>query len=123
MWLVLGLGVLAFSSPSPFSFQELLDICKLYRLRCTYIKFRSLEMAINIHQAKVSWIDIWWNNEAEIWTIQLKDIEGNQVGDAGFTGRNNQAIRDAKNWKTNLNDDNIQIWIEQRTNGKYRLIK
>jgi|TARA_R110000824_G_scaffold178947_1_gene358952 hypothetical protein len=80
-------------------------------------------MAINIHQAKVSWIDIWWNNEAEIWTIQLKDIEGNQVDDAGFNGRNNEAIKDAKNWKTNLNDDNIQIWIEQRTNGKYRLIK
>jgi len=71
---------------------------------------------------QITWIDIWWNPEPEIWTIQAKDKDGNQIGDAGFDGIKASAILSAKSWKNRLNDSTVEIWLEQKTNFKYVLI-
>ena len=68
----------------------------------------------------ITWLDIWWNTEVQIWTIQAKDADGNQIGDAGYDGRKSSAISGAKSWKNSLNDSKITIWVEQRTNWVYK---
>ena len=70
----------------------------------------------------VTWIDIWWNSEVQIWTIQRKTREDYQVGDAGFTGHKKEAIAGARSLAEGNGD--IRIWAENRTYPHaYREIK
>jgi len=71
----------------------------------------------------ITWFDIWWNSEVQIWTIQAKDADDNQIGDAGYDGRRSSAIKGAKSWRDSLGNPDIKIWVEQRTNFEYREIK
>tara|TARA_B100000749_G_scaffold279466_1_gene272286 strand:- start:1535 stop:1774 length:240 start_codon:yes stop_codon:yes gene_type:complete len=76
----------------------------------------------------ITWFDIWWNSEVQIWTIQAKDADDNQIGDAGYGGRKSSAIKEAKSWRNNLSsccheNSDIKIWVEQRTNFEYREVK
>ena len=63
----------------------------------------------------VRWIDVWWNFEVEIWTIQRKSKEGYQVGDASYNGRKRDAIADARSLAKQEGNPDIEICVENRT--------
>ena len=67
----------------------------------------------------VTWVDVWFNNESEIWTIQKKTKADYQVGDAEYTGRKWQALQVARQMA-----EGQPIWVENRTSPyKYKQIQ
>jgi len=45
----------------------------------------------------VNRIEIWWNTEARIWTIQWLNANGDQIGEAGWEMNKPQVLRFCEN--------------------------
>lgn len=48
-------------------------------------------------------IDRWYDRQSRSWVVQRLDIEGNQVGDAYYSGTKLGAIMIEKDWKIENN--------------------
>ena len=41
-------------------------------------------------------VEVWWDQQQQLWTIQLKDHEGNQIGDADHAAQKRDATAHAR---------------------------
>jgi len=48
-------------------------------------------------------VDSWYDRRTRSWIVQLMDEEGNQIGDAYYTGIKEDAIREEKELKERYN--------------------
>lgn len=51
-------------------------------------------------------IDRWYDPHTKSWVIQKKDIYGNQIGDAFYTGNKQDAIDTEEQWKSEVGNHN-----------------
>jgi len=59
----------------------------------------SIDMEIEFHKAKPFSIDMWYFRQQRSWVVQLKDEEGNQIGDATYVYSKPEALNQKKRWK------------------------
>ena len=58
----------------------------------------------------VNRIEIWWNTEARIWTIQWLNANGDQIGHAGYAMNKPQVIDFCEN-KGDWGDETVPIHL------------
>lgn len=50
-------------------------------------------------ESKPSKVDMWYDRHEYSWVIQLKDTEGNQIGDAIYVHSKPEALKQVDDWK------------------------
>lgn len=48
-------------------------------------------------------VDMWYDRQTRSWVVQKKDAEGNQIGDAYYTGSKSDAQKTKESWEKELN--------------------
>jgi hypothetical protein len=65
----------------------------------------------------IAQVDVWYNQEYGIWTIQFENANGDQIGAADYAHLKSQAI------KTAIDDGKgTPIHVTDRTTGKIKTI-
>ena len=59
------------------------------------------------------WVDVWWDEEAEIWIIQRKNAHGFQIGDADFAGPKWYAVQVSR--EISMGYGGVPIRIQNKT--------
>jgi hypothetical protein len=58
----------------------------------------SIDKEIEFHNAKPFNVDMWYNRHERSWVIQVKDEEGNQIGNATYVATKPEALNQVKYW-------------------------
>jgi len=59
----------------------------------------SIDSEIEFHNAKPFSIDMWYNRRERSWVVQVKDEEGNQIGNAKYVYSKPEALNQVEYWK------------------------
>jgi len=67
----------------------------------------------------IALVEVWYDHESKIWTIQFKNANGDQIGAADYAHMKSQAIKTAK---TAMAGKGAPIHVTDRTTGKTKTI-
>jgi hypothetical protein len=59
-------------------------------------------------------VEVWWDPGQRVWTTQLKDVEGNQIGNADHDARKKTAVTAARRL---AREQGVEVVVRTRKEG------
>lgn len=79
--------------------------------------YRVIEFTPEERDDTISHVEIWYNFEVNIWTIQYMTKEGWQIDAADYAHLKKQAIETSREHLKRTGNENVPIFVEARTTG------